>query len=190
MAKLTKITNSQDNYSIAQLDHLGGYKILTNVKNKSLNDGKNNDSSFEIKPLTCTWKKNLVLFYLDDDMNDGFIADEDEFFIAASLINRKDVNEESYNMHQRYPSGHPTPRKLNRKKALASSDNKINKGPRHLPMARGTETTKTWREPKRNNTGFKRKTWLSGCSTAQEKNMPGKILKELEISEQGHIQDI
>ncbi|ESO12096.1 hypothetical protein HELRODRAFT_158517 [Helobdella robusta] len=38
-------------------------------------------SSFEITPTKCTWNNSLVLVYLDDDINDGFIADEDEICI-------------------------------------------------------------------------------------------------------------
>ncbi|ESO04083.1 hypothetical protein HELRODRAFT_173160 [Helobdella robusta] len=107
-------------------------------------------SSLETMPPTCTWKKkSLVLVYLDNDINDGFIADEDKFFITAALIDRKDVNDESYNMYQRNPSGHSTSCKLNRKKTLASNDNTIKTGQRCLLMAKGTATTKTWRDPKR-----------------------------------------
>ncbi|ESO02807.1 hypothetical protein HELRODRAFT_174226 [Helobdella robusta] len=72
------------------------------------------DSSFQITPPTSSWKKSLIFFYLDDNINDGFIADENEFCIAASLIDKKYVNN-NYNMHQSYRSGHFTPCKLNRK---------------------------------------------------------------------------
>ncbi|ESO06760.1 hypothetical protein HELRODRAFT_191184 [Helobdella robusta] len=95
------------------------------ISNRPLVDSKdsktNDSSSFERTPPPRTRKESLVLFYLDDDFNDGFIADEDEFFIAPSLIDRKDVGSKYYNMHVSYPSGHSTPRKLNKKKALAAS---------------------------------------------------------------------
>ncbi|ESN90229.1 hypothetical protein HELRODRAFT_182729 [Helobdella robusta] len=62
-------------------------------------------------------------------------------------------------------------RKLNRKKALALRANKIKKRPRRLPMARGTEPTKTWRDSKRNNAGFKSKdlVWLCSATYGAEK---------------------
>ncbi|ESN95643.1 hypothetical protein HELRODRAFT_179113 [Helobdella robusta] len=95
---------------------------------------------FEKTLPVLAWNECLILVYLDDDINDGFIADEDEFFIAVSVIERKDVSDKSYNMHPRYPSGHSTPRKHNRKILLALSANKIKKGPGRLPMTRETET--------------------------------------------------
>ncbi|ESO06997.1 hypothetical protein HELRODRAFT_171033 [Helobdella robusta] len=60
-------------------------------------------------------------------------------------------------MHQRYPSGHSTPRKINRKIELASSADEITTGQRRLPIAVGTETTKTWPERKRNSGDIKSK---------------------------------
>ncbi|ESO09074.1 hypothetical protein HELRODRAFT_169013 [Helobdella robusta] len=53
--------------------------------------GTDNVSSFELTLPTCNRKKSFVLINLDDDVNDGFIANEDEICIAASLIDNKGV---------------------------------------------------------------------------------------------------
>ncbi|ESN99420.1 hypothetical protein HELRODRAFT_162968 [Helobdella robusta] len=111
----TYLTNSDNGYSNSN-DVLDGDVNANNHTEPEL--VTEYDPSFDIMPPTCTWKKSLVLVYLDDDINDDFIADEDESFIAASLIDRKDVNDEFYDMHQRYPSDHSTPRELNRKNHL------------------------------------------------------------------------
>ncbi|ESO11795.1 hypothetical protein HELRODRAFT_166840 [Helobdella robusta] len=124
------------------------FKIFENSDNNSYNDfdatftnNSISDNSDEMKIWRCI---NIEISDVSEDdfkINDGFIADEDEICIAASLIDKKDVNKESYNMHLSYLSGYSTPRKLKRKKAPASSANRIKKRPRRLPMARRTKTT-------------------------------------------------
>ncbi|ESN93915.1 hypothetical protein HELRODRAFT_180322 [Helobdella robusta] len=74
--------------------------------------------------------KTLVFVYLDDDISDGFIADEDEFFIAASLIDRNYVNDESNIVHQSYPSVKYRKHDKNATQSnIAFDTNKINRFP-------------------------------------------------------------
>ncbi|ESO12105.1 hypothetical protein HELRODRAFT_158529 [Helobdella robusta] len=77
-------------------------------------------------------------------------------------------------MHQRYPSNHSTPRKVNRKKVLASSADKIKTSKRRLSIARETETMKTWRDSKRNNAGFKSKDLVL---RPRKRQCPAKLLR-------------
>ncbi|ESO08362.1 hypothetical protein HELRODRAFT_169177 [Helobdella robusta] len=102
----------------------------------------------------------MYLVYLDNDINGGFIADRNKMCITASLIDRKDVNNNYCNMHLSNPSGHSTPFKLNRKISLALRANKIKKKPRRLPMARGTKKRKCGVTRKEITQGLRAKTLL------------------------------
>ncbi|ESO00161.1 hypothetical protein HELRODRAFT_175981 [Helobdella robusta] len=111
----------------------------------------------------------LVLFITNDEVDD---ENDDEGFKNSSDFGgnknketfdmQKDVNVESYNMYQRYSSGHSTSQKISVKILLATGANKIKKEPRRLPMARGTKVIETWRDIKGNKTGFNSKAlvWL------------------------------
>ncbi|ESN99417.1 hypothetical protein HELRODRAFT_162965 [Helobdella robusta] len=139
----------------------------TKMKVKDIGKVGNDKETFDMHPHV----------YLDDDFKEVFIADESEMCFAASLVDRKDVTNESYKIHQKYPSGHYTIRKLNRKIALALCANKIKRGPRRLPMARGMETTEMRYDRKRKNAGIKSKdlVWLYNLRRSRKWQCPAKL---------------
>ncbi|ESO00371.1 hypothetical protein HELRODRAFT_175781 [Helobdella robusta] len=89
----------RDYYSINLKINNNGFNVNANMQSGQ-ELGTDDDSSFEITLPARTRNESLVLVYLDDDINNGFIVDGDEICIAVSLIDSKNVNYESYSMHQ------------------------------------------------------------------------------------------